>query len=423
MRSRKDWQALLQVENAFRDLQGRIQSGEITDYRQIPPESFSLHGWDLVSEGEQFQMVLPFLRGLLYRAAKTMPDLYAAGLSGIDPGDINQLEDWWQVPVLVKDDNPQAGLRGFREAATADPSILKPYDLGTAAMAFGSGGSMGRHTPTFVTLQDRAREIQGWRRGHDYHGLVPGDVALYTYNTTHKGGQWMQESLWAHGVEVLLRRPEEGPLAVLENIRSYRVNALFTVQQPYDILQNQAKAGGINLHSLVMASLEHPEYEGLLVPDHDGRQQIQFLFLGGFEIVPYALELVERYLNRLPTATLLGSSEAIPQAASTNPYLTPTGYCHANHLHLLQGPHFVEVVRKQGTHWVSVEKGEQGWLVYSSWARDGTLWVRYAPGDLAVLEYAAGECPCGLSSPVISGVRRSNPEQRRALFDYGCAAG
>jgi hypothetical protein len=63
----------------------------------------------------------------------------------------------------------------------------------------------------------------------------------------------MQESLWAHGVNVILRRPDEGPLQVLDNLRAYQVNALFTVQQPYEAMQRQEKATGINLHALIQA--------------------------------------------------------------------------------------------------------------------------------------------------------------------------
>jgi phenylacetate-coenzyme A ligase PaaK-like adenylate-forming protein len=308
--------------------------------------------------------------------------------------------------------------------ANLDPLILRPSDSAAqSAVAFSSGGSLGHASPTFLTLADRQREIQAWRRGHAYHGLIPGDSVLYTYNTSHKGGQWMQESLWIHGANVYLRRPEEGPLEVLENLRIYGVNALFTVQQPYEALSRQEKAAGINLHTLIQSSLENPKYQGVLLPDSNGRQQIKFIFLGGFSIVPYAMELVQTYLPDTPIATLLGSSEAIPQACSTNPRLTPTGLCHCNNLHLLSGPHFIEVVKAEGDAWVPVRKGEQGLLVYSSWARDGTIWIRYAPGDVATWLLDEGECPCGIFSPVITDVQRLDSPGRTELLLHGCAAG
>jgi hypothetical protein len=179
----------------------------------------------------------------------------------------------------------------------------------------------------------------------------------------------------------------------------------------------------MNLHSLVMASLENPEFLGILVPDKDGQRQIEFIFLGGFEIVPYAHELTDEYLGGVPIATLLGSSEAIPQACSTNPHLTPHAACHYNHLHLMHAPHYIEILKPSGERWVPIEKGEQGLLVYTSWARDGTLWVRYAPGDLATKVLNEGECPCGIVSPVIRDVHRKNVQEMQDLFILGCAAG
>jgi phenylacetate-CoA ligase len=427
MRDAASWEQLLHIEPAFQTLENQVRTGVIHDYRQVQPEAFAWHAWDQISDERLFALILPFLREQVVRAVQSMPALYAPHLDGLDPNAIRSRQDWQRLPILVKDDDPQLGLRGFRQAAQRDPFILRPRDLNTAAVAFGSGGSQGRYTPTFVTMNDRQREIQAWRRGHDYHGLTAGDSALYTYNPAHKGGQWMQESLWAHGLNVYLRRPEEDALQVLENLRAYGANILFTVQQPVgenpSSSQSQVKAAGINLHSLVEASLENPHLRGILLPDDQGRKQVAFIFLGGFEIVPYALEIIESYLDCTPAATLLGSSEAIPQACSTNPSLTPTSLCHYNNLHLLQSPHYIEILKPEADRWVPVRKGEQGLLVYTSWARDGTIWLRYAPGDLATLLLDEGECTCGIKSPVISGVRRMNLDERAELLISGCAAG
>ena len=424
MRSPADWPDILSVENNFLLLEKKILDGKIRDYYQLHPEVFAWHGWDLIPQERLFSMILPFLQQQVQRARLAMPGLYADSLETIQPGSIHTQNDWYRVPILVKDDELSSGFQGFRQIVNEDPLLLRPSDpAAQAAVAFNSGGSLGQATPTFLTLTDRQREIQAWRRGHDFHGLIPGDSVLYTYNTTHKGGQWMQESLWTHGTNVYLRRPEEGPLQVLHNLRAFHVNVLFTVQQPYDAMSRQEKAAGINLHTLIQASLENPEYLGILLPDSQGQKQVEFIFLGGFSIVPYALELVRDYLTDTAVATLLGSSEAIPQACSTNPQLTPTGICHYNNLHLLQGPHYLEVVKPDGDAWVPVKKGEQGLLVYTSWARDGTIWIRYAPGDVATWLLDEGECPCGISSPVITDVRRLDSAGHSDLLLYGCAAG
>lgn len=422
MRTANAWQDLLQLEPEFLELEKAVREGALADYRAIPPEAFAWHAWDLLPQERLFALIWPFILQQLERASRCMPRIYGVQLGEVAPQALRP-QDWHSLPLLFKDDHAPSGSPGFRAAAAADPRALLPADAVQGQAAFVSGGSLGRATPTFVSLADRQREVSAWRRGHDYHGLQAGDTALYTYNTTHKGGQWMQESLLAHGVNTLLRRPEENAAQVLENIRRYRVNALFTVQQPYEIMQSQSKAAGLNLHSLIAASLENPQFEGLLLPDNDGRRQIEFLFLGGFPIVPYARELLEEYLPGLPAATLLGSSEAIPQACSTNPALTGEGRCHLNNLHLLQGPHWIEILKQDGQHWAPVAKGERGLLVYTSWARDGTIWIRYAPGDAATLLLGEGECPCGLHSPVISDVARLNPDDIEELLQYGCAAG
>jgi hypothetical protein len=424
MRSPADWSELLRTEKAFLFLEKKILDGTIQDYRQIHPDAFTWYGWDQLSQGRLFQMILPFLRGQVQRARRALPGLYTDRLRKIQPESIHSPEDWHRIPLLVKDDQPAYGLQGFRKVANRDPIILRPADLAhDATMAFSSGGSLGQATPTYLTLADRQREIQAWRRGHAYHGLISGDSVLFTYNPTHKGGQWMQESLWSHGVNVYLRRPEEGPLQVLENLRAFKVNVLFTVQQPYEAMSRQEKAAGINLHSLIQASLENQDFQGVLIPDAQGQQRVDFIFLGGFAIVPYALEILQTYLPDTPVATLLGSSEAIPQACSTNPHLTPTGLCHHNNLHLLQGPHFIEVLKAEGDAWVPVQKGEQGLLVYTSWARDGTIYIRYAPGDVATWLLNEGECPCGIFSPVITDVHRLDPDGSSGLLLHGCAAG
>ena len=423
MRTQAAWGEVTRIERAFLALEQKILDGTLADYRQVHPDAFSWHGWDLIAEERLFCMVAPFLRQQVARAILSMPAVYGDSLDGLDPASLRTRQDWQRVPVLMKDRDPISGRPGFREAANDNPTLLKPGDMPGSALAFGSGGSLGKYTPTFLTLQDRGRETQAWRRGHAYHGLTPGDAALYTYNTTHKGGQWMQESLLMHGVDVQLRRPDETPQQVLQNLRDYGANLLFTVQQPPEVMQNQTKAAGVNLHNLVLASLEDPQYRGILIPDAQGHKQVEFIFLGGFEIVPYALDLAREYLGDTPVATLLGSSEAIPQACSTNPILTPGAACHHNNLHLLQSPHYVEVVKQAGDTWIPVGKGEEGLLVYTSWARDGTLWIRYAPGDVATRFLDEGECPCGLFSPVINGVRRAQSQEQSELFKSGCAAG
>lgn len=215
MRKQQDWDILLQIEPAFQELEENILSGAIQDYREIPPQSFSWHARDLIPEERLFTLLLPFLRQQVSRAKLAMGGLYAESPAKIQPEDFQSREGWFKVPVSVKDDQPEFGIRGFRQSVRDNPSLLRTAYPATACVSLGSGGSLGKYTPTYMTTLDRQREVQAWRRGHDYHGLVEGDIALYAYNTTHKGGQWMQESLWSHQCQCLpaeaRRRPGGGP--------------------------------------------------------------------------------------------------------------------------------------------------------------------------------------------------------------------
>lgn len=83
----------------------------------------------------------------------------------------------------------------------------------------------------------------------------------------------------------------------------------------------------------------------------------------------------------------------------------------------------MEIVKPSGDRWIPVVKGEEGLLVYTSWARDGTIWIRYAPGDVATKLLDEGECPCGIHSPFITNVHRRDAGERNALLVNGCAAG
>jgi phenylacetate-CoA ligase len=423
MRTQARWGEVLHAEPEFLDLEKQILSGAIKSYRDIPAHAFSMQGWEMIESERILKMAFPFLREQVARARETMPAIYGENLRSVDLSSLKSMDDWYKVPLLRKDDDPESTQRGFRGEVNKDPLVMKPKDLRAPVLPFGSGGTQGKWTPTFLTLDDRARESHGLRRMLRLWGFDVGDTVLSTYNPTHKAAQYFQEALLLSGMNVVMRRPEEDSKAVLENMKDYKVVGLLTVQQPIEHITNQAKSGGINLHSLVETSLENAQYRGVLVPDDSGRKQIQIVVLIGFDVVPYAFELQKEHLRGTPLVQGLGSSEAAPQGACTNEAVTPTALCHNNNSHLLQGPHLVEIVKRDGDRWIPVKKGEEGWIVYTSWARDGTLWIRYVAGDVGTLMLNEGECTCGLKSPVVTGVSRKNKQERQQLLVTGCASG
>lgn len=122
-----------------------------------------------------------------------------------------------------------------------------------------------------------------------------------------------------------------------------------------------------------------------------------------------------------PISNLLGSSEAIPQGGSIGFPGNNTKVCQYNNLHLFNGPHYVDVVKEEDNTIVPVKKGEKGLLVYTTIAREGTIYLKYAPGDEATLVKDESVCECGLRSKVISNVNRI--DDPNDIISTGCCIG
>ena len=90
-------------------------------------------------------------------------------------------------------------------------------------------------------------------------------------------------------------------------------------------------------------------------------------------------------------------------------------------LHLFNGPHYIEVVKEESGVVLPVKRGETGLLVYTTIAREGTIYIRYAPGDTATVLKYENECDCGIKSSVISNISRvDNPND---IVSAGCCIG
>ena len=157
----------------------------------------------------------------------------------------------------------------------------------------------------------------------------------------------------------------------------------------------------------------------LIEAGHDTiEKKIDIIFLGGYRLVEEAVAWAES-INK-PLVTLLGSSEAIPQATNTG--IGPENrLCKYNNLHVLNGPHYIEILKEESGILVPVKRGETGILAYTTIAREGTIYIRYFPGDEAKLLAKEGECSCGIKSEVITNVNRiDHPED---VVSTGCCIG
>lgn len=393
----------LTIDDEFKQFREEFDAGKYDNSLQVPPKIWGSFGWDLIDKKDLQEILLHFVRSQIDRAKIVMPEIYGKSYEqrGISGKKLKSMADFYHVPALTKD-TPG----GIREKVAKNPYVLMPKDVKCAPFVFKSGGTKGVPTPTFITTLDREIESYGWSRGTKYEGIKKGDVAMVTYNPTHKGGEEMKENLEKVGVTVVIKRTNETADDVVKIIKDYSVNVLYTVQGPISESDAQQKGPGVNLLKLIEAG-------GNLI-----EEQIEVLFLGGYRLIPEAIAWAKN--ANIPLVTLLGSSEAIPQATNTAFKKDPNRSCIENNLHTLNGPHLIEILKEESGVLVPTKENEPGILAYSTIAREGTIYLRYLPGDSATVVRSGG-CSCGIRSEVITDIGRMDvPED---VVETGCCIG
>ena len=396
----------LKIDESFKKFLETFREGKFTSPLEVPPQIWGSHAWELIDKKTSEEIFLQFIKCQIERAKRTMPEIYKKAYSerGIDAKNIRSLEDFWHVPGLVKDSGV-SGV-GIREKVKINPRVMLPHDVKTGSYVYKSGGTKGVPTPTFITALDREIESNAFRRGFEYEGMKSGDVSLSIYNPAHKGGEEIKEALVKLGSTFIPRRTTDNAEDIIKTIEDYNVNVLFAVQGPVTEGDRQQKGPGIDLLKLIEVG------EEVL------KENIEILFLGGYRLIPEAINWAES--NNIPLVTLLGSCEAIPQATCTN--MGPEDrVCKHNNLHVLNGPHYIEILKQEDGILVPTKKDEDGILAYTTVAREGTIYIRYLPGDSAINLKGFGECNCGLKSEIITDVgRMSMPEE---VVETGCCIG
>lgn len=391
------------IEEEFKGFMEDCDAGKYKSPLDVPLHIWGLHGWEQISKKKLDELMLPFIKYNLERAKKCMP-LYGIAYKNLNVKSIETIKDFWRLPALVKDSGVH-GL-GFREKVKKDPYMMLPTDVTSPTFVFKSGGTKGVATPTFITLRDREIESTAFARGFRYEGMERGNVALSTYNPSHKGGEEIKEAFIKNGMTYIPRRNTDSATDVVNTIRHYNVNVLLTVQGPINMGDSESKGAGADLLSIIGAGQDVLE------------ERIKIIFLGGYRLIDEAIAWAKAY-NK-PLVTLLGSSEAIPQATNTG--IGPKSrLCQFNNLHILNGPHYMEILKEESGILVPVKRGETGLLAYTTVAREGTIYMRYFPGDKATLLANEGECNCGIKSAVITDVERiDHPED---VVSTGCCIG
>ena len=394
----------LSIDDDFKAFLDEFQAGKYESPLQVPPRIWGSFAWELIDHKLSQEILLHFARWQVDRVRTAMPELYGKAYKQreITGRSIQTMDDFYRIPGLTKD-TPG----GIREKVRANPYVMMPKDVKKATFVFKSGGTKGVPTPTFITSLDREIESHGWSRGTKYEGIKQGDIALITYNPTHKGGEEMKENLEKVGVTCVLKRTNETAEDVIKIIQDYNINVLYTVQGPIVESDAQQKGSGVNLLNLIEAGGSVLE------------ERIKVLFLGGYRLIPEVIAWTQN--ANIPLVTLLGSSEAIPQATNTAFSQNKSRLCKENNLHVLNGPHLIEVVKEESGVFVPAKTNEPGILVYTTVAREGTVYLRYCPGDSATVIKEHGTCACGLKSEVITDVGRIDfPDD---VVETGCCIG
>ena len=391
----------LKIDEEFKEFQEDVRNGKYLSPLDIPTNIWQNSSWELLNKGELEEALLPFLRFSLDRAINKIP-VYKNAYKNIPK--IDSFEDFSSVPILVKD-STSSGV-GFRDKILTDPYMLLPSGIRSNYQVYKSGGTKGTATPTFITPLDREIESAGLARVLTYAGFNENDRVMCTYNPTHKGGEELKEAILKIGATYIPRRSTDSADDVIETIKQYKINSLITSQGPISEGDKVSKGGGTSFLSLVESG--HDVIEN----------NIDKIALAGYNVIDEVVNWSKAF--RKPIASFLGSSEAIPQGGNISS-IESTKICQFNALHVFNGPHYVEVVKEEDGVIVPAKKGEKGLLIYTTIAREGTVYIRYAPGDEATTIKNESECECGLKSKVISDISRiDNPND---IISAGCCIG
>lgn len=394
----------MQTSEEFKIFIEDMSAGKYKNALQIPKKIWGSLDWEYLSEKQSKEIFLPLLRSTIQRALKTMPEIYKKQYESRKVRtNIDSMENFYQIPALVKD-TTTSGI-GFREKVINNPMVMMPSDV-KSAYVYNSGGTQGVPTPTFLTPLDKEIESEALKRVFGRMGINSGDVVLTTYNLAHKGGEMNKEGVIKLGATCILRRQTDTPRDIINIIKSYKVNVLMTTQGTPEMEERVKKGGGIYLSSLI------EEGEDVL------EKNIKVIFLAGYSIMPEAISWANDH--NIKIATALGSTEAIPQATGTISNAAHQLCCH-NNMHIINGPHYVEVVKHEDGVLVPAKPKENGILCYTTIGREGTIYLRYMPGDSARIVADKGACSCGIKSAVITDVGRIIiPDE---LVTNGCCIG
>jgi phenylacetate-CoA ligase len=407
-------QRLAQDKKDLEDFLSTAEDRFAINPKDVPAMIWGNTYWDFMPADDRDRILAGMFRHTLTRAQTHMPIYQSSdAFKKIKPADFATMADLLELPFLSKD-----GENGFRAKVFTKPELLRPTDITATLTPYLSGGTgideetEGKATPTWISENDLDLES----RALAFRCFLPGGFNTETkimniYNLAHKGGEEIRRAVSVHiGVHTNIpRRPEENIHLVLANIKKYRINTIAAVPASPTTRSGAPKGGAVSFQSIYS---ESPKIFGTKYETgEEGEGLVDTAFVTGFALTKEIIKIAER--NGMRLFTTWGASEAIPGATST--VIGPEErLCKYNSQHLTYGPHMLTVVDVKGDKPRFCRPGEEGLLLVTTIAREGTIFVNYMIGDKAKIE--AEQCPCGRTTPIISGIRR---EDNKAEFASG----
>lgn len=325
--------------------------------------------WSIPSDGDAYDPVetLPReeLLALQRSRAVTMVRALAAGspfyrakwaASGVEPGDIQTLEDFYRLPLVTKDElrREQAAFPPYGRLTVALPAVWREVHP--------SSGTTGQQVRTLWTQQDVEHITAFTARFLWQMGVRPGD----TIQNAFSYGLWiagMAVHYAAHRLGVLTVPIGSQPAAhQLRYLRELHPRAVFATPSFGLYVAETLAREGID-----------PQGLGLTLGAFGGEAGVE---LGGTR------RRLEAGLG-IRAYDIYGLSEIAPTMAAECP--AQAG------LHWAEDQFLVEIV--DPVTGAPVPEGTTGMLVLTHLCREGTPMIRYQTNDIA--RYTSTPCACG----------------------------
>jgi phenylacetate-CoA ligase len=336
---------------------------------------------DQLSGAELLKWWTRRLRTVLKIAGSELP-FYQRKFSaaGFDPGHFRSLDDLSRVPISTKSDLLAAQGSVTNREAGIERGAAGPRSSVTLSLSSGTAGT------TFITHTARWRKLQGMSsaRAHWWAGMREGGSFLLSAPAWHSYA----------AIQPFITTRFKMKCVVISGTYLPRF-----ADRIVDAILNFRPRFVTMFLPMVFSTLTAGRARGL-----SGNQLfagVENLVVTGAPITPGMRSHLKQLTNVNRVAEIAGSSENL-LAVDCN---------EADGLHLVPDTCYADVLDPDSR--LPVEEGERGSLVHSSVIPEGSLYIQYDGGDVAVIKRTP--CRCGLPSPRIKILGRW--EDRFSLGD------